>query len=229
LAGKQKSAERVEEPLPHRVVRVHDQRLRQADGPRVVAHLHTRARLAPDALAQPQHAIVWTLAHLLLGRVAAAHVAPRRRALDALDLGVGDAAVVLAQLAGFLAQADLAAFEVKAMEARFRRLLLDHRLPGQAGHAERAHDVAVGRHHHFDVEQALEGRHQRLVPRGRALEHDALAAVVAIAHHLVEVVLGHRDQHRREGLLAGGAALHEADHVLLHEDPSTAAPTSATL
>ena len=41
----------IEEPLPHRVVGVVDERLGNAHGLGILGHLHARARLAPDALA----------------------------------------------------------------------------------------------------------------------------------------------------------------------------------
>ena len=50
----------------------------------------------------------------------------------------------------------------------------------QPGHAEGAHHVTVGGNDHLDVEQALESGYQGLVSGGRALEHDAFAAVVTV-------------------------------------------------
>src|ERR1017187_4291148 len=108
-------------------------------------NLHAGARLAPQPLAQPQHAVVRTLANLLLCGIAATHVAPgRRHAFHALDVGKGDAAVVLAKVAGFLAQGYLAAFEIQAVELGLDHALLGQRLARKSRHPEGAHDVAVG-------------------------------------------------------------------------------------
>ena len=219
LAGKlHAEAQCIEETLPQRIVGVGQQRLGQAHHRRLVRNFHAGATLAPQTLAQAQGPIIRALAHLLLAGIAAAHVAPRGRARHTLDLGKGDGAVVLTEVAGFLAQDDLALVQVEATKARRTHALFRHGLAHQPGHAKGTHHVAVGRYHDLHVEQALERGHQGLVPRGGALEHDAVAVAVAVAHHLVEVVLGHRDHDRGQGLGSAGAGLDEAHHVLLHED-----------
>ena len=196
----------VKKTPPEGQIAVGRQCLWQADHGGGIRH-RQGARFPPELPAPAQQTVVPGYLGPPLVRIPAAHIPPGRSLGDLLDLGPGDATVILEQTADLRTDPDLPLIQVKAKECAGRLAALGHGFGRQQSHAVGSHDVAVGRNDDRYAEDALKCRDPSGIPGGGALEEDALPAVRPVADHLVQVVLHHRNHHPGQGVLSAESGL----------------------